>query len=63
MAEFGAAPVGAQRQKGFAADMAMAASAMPVQGGDLVVTASVTVTWELRISEKKRKPGHRQHRG
>ncbi len=63
LAELGAAPVGVRGRKGFAADMAMAASAMPVQGGDLDVTASVTVTWDLRISKKKRKHGHRKHRG
>ncbi|OFE18001.1 hypothetical protein BA895_12680 [Humibacillus sp. DSM 29435] len=63
VSEFGATPVGAQRQKGFAADMAMAASAMPVQGGDLDVTAAVNVTWALWTSRKKRKSGHRKHRG
>lgn len=63
VSELGATPVGAQRQKGFAADMAMAASAMPVQGGDLDVTAAVTVTWTLWTSRKKRKSGHRKHRG
>ncbi|MEP7331600.1 MAG: SIMPL domain-containing protein [Terracoccus sp.] len=63
LTELGAAPVGARGRKGFVAEMQMASSPMPVQGGDLDVTASVTVTWDLRISKKKRKHGHRKHRG
>ncbi len=63
VAELGAAPVGARSRKGFGADLPMAASAMPVQGGDLDVTAAVTVTWALRMPKKKRKPGHRKHHG
>ncbi|MDN5768785.1 MAG: SIMPL domain-containing protein [Humibacillus sp.] len=51
VAELGATPVGAQRQKGFAASMSMAASGMPVEGGDLDVSTSITVTWELRTAK------------
>ncbi|MDV3222282.1 SIMPL domain-containing protein [Intrasporangium sp.] len=44
--EAGATPLPAARAMGLAA-REMAAS-MPVEGGDLEITASVTVTWELR---------------
>ena len=46
VAEAGAAPLGARRMMPMAAP-ADAAGGMPVEGGDLDVGASVTVTWEL----------------
>jgi uncharacterized protein YggE len=46
VAEAGAAPVGARRMMPMAA-AADAMGDMPVEGGDLDVGASVTVTWEL----------------
>lgn len=48
VAELGAAPVGVQGRQSFAASMPMGASGMPVEGGDLDVSTSVTVTWQLR---------------
>ena len=58
--EFGAAPVGAPRMMRQAATMPMAAAGMPVEGGDLDVTESVTVTWGLWISKQKRQQRHHE---
>lgn len=46
IAEGGAVPVAGPRMK-FAAMAADSAGAMPVEGGDLEIGASVTVTWQL----------------
>lgn len=61
VAEFGAAPFGAQRQVKQSGAMAMAASGMPVEGGDLDVSTSVTLTWELWSPKQKHKHGHHKH--
>lgn len=49
--EPGAAPVGDRRMMRQTASTPMAASGMPVEGGDLDVSSSVTVTWELRNAD------------
>lgn len=59
VAEAGSAPVGAPRlaMKAMSADLS---GGMPVEGGDLEIAASVTVTWQLWIPKKKLKKLH-QH--